>query len=413
MSRYVRMGNEEKGPVRMQSRLGRDFLKVFNRQYFSVGVIAGCLALIACTGRFETLQNLGSQELSSSATSCSVGQSYFNGLCQPTQQSCTVPNGVGTSAFTNGSYGVCAAVSCNSGYSLQSGSCVANGPSAPPAAIVAGYATRAFYENFATAMAVDSKNTKAAGYSFYPFTFYGAPAMAPSEMLLTGGHLVLGGKNGSYGAGIVTAHPANNAQGYEGQVFGGGAYFEATLSFDATKVANSSWWPSWWANPIEGLAGKGANQWPGQATGFTHSVELDFFEYDTSGFRGMNTFAGTLHEWYGPLPGPSEVNNGGNGSSFNNNLITVPITTDFSKPHKYGCLWVPYNATTKAPGYVQMWFDGQPTGDKVTWVGTPGNPTPINQPWAFSQTDQGHYAPILGTGDNDPMTVYEVQVWQH
>jgi hypothetical protein len=291
------------------------------------------------------------------------------------------------------------------------------GPTPPPGAAAGGYLHRVFYEPFDDpATAVDVNDTKAPGYSFYPFTFFGAHALPASLLKVAGGTLTLGGDTSGYGAGVTTAHPATNSQGWDGVVFGGGAYFEATFSFEPANSDGGFPWPAWWTDPIEGLAARGANQWPGQAVGFEHSVELDFFEYDTWWWKGANTYGGAVHEWYGERTdagGYQQVNNGGGGSAFDNALITVPSPPTWASLHKYGCLWVPYNSATPAtPGYVQMWFDGVATTDKVTWIGTPGSPPPGTAPWTFSQTDQEHYAPILGTGPGQPVVFDEVQVWQ-
>lgn len=275
-----------------------------------------------------------------------------------------------------------------------------SGP-APATAADAGYTCRTFYEPFDDiSKAIDVNNTKAPGYSFYPFTFLGRHALDPSDFVVENGAFELAADNSGFGAAVITAHPAENSEGWEGTVFGGGAYFEATLSFDPANSDGSFPWPAWWADPIEGLADKGADQWPGQDPGYTHAVELDFFEYDH-----VNAYGTAFHEWYGPNgPNKKKVTKGG---------MVGPRGTTWTEPHKYGCLWIPYDEATDTPGSLEMWFDGTPQMPHVTWTAPPANAVPPpSDPWIFAQTDQGHYALMLGTGNGQPITVYEVQVWQ-
>jgi hypothetical protein len=155
--------------------------------------------------------------------------------------------------------------------------------------------------------------------------------------------------------------------------------------------------------------------WAGQAPGYEHFVELDIFEYN-QWKRGQNVYSGAVHEWYGIYrqtcpPNFCRVSNTNDTSNFDNFLITVPPATDFKQFHKYGLLWVP--ATPVSSGYVQYFFDGTATADRVTWSQfTNQAPPPGKAPWTFGVTDLMHYVLILGTGNNQPMTVRSVNVWQ-
>jgi len=277
----------------------------------------------------------------------------------------------------------------------------------PPAAEVAGYTNRSCYEDFSSTNAVDSYNTHTGSHTFYPLTFWSVKPMNPDQMVVTNGCLILGGVGGG---GICTAYPSGGTN-YVGKAYASGAYFEATISFDPSQVTtNASSWPAFWSDPIEAMFG--AWQWPGQATNYTHSVEMDFMEFNPAWTSGnTNIYSGTIHEWYGQKP-YADINNGGeSGANFNNNHITVYTGTDWTVPHKIGCLWKPWTASSA--GYIQMWFDGEPTTDTVTWTtDTIGNPPPNNAAWQFARTDQSHFLPILSTGDICPMKVYEFQVWQ-
>ncbi len=84
-------------------------------------------SLAACSNGFEPAPVMSSSLSSSSsspATDCSAGQSFFAGICQPIQRSCSVANGIGSQTFSNGAYGTCVATSCNAGYNIQGGVCV-------------------------------------------------------------------------------------------------------------------------------------------------------------------------------------------------------------------------------------------------------------------------------------------------
>jgi hypothetical protein len=97
---------------------------------------------------------------------------------------------------------------------------------------------------------------------------------------------------------LATATPSTNTQGWIGNVWGGGAYFEAQFSFNGTAVINSGFagWPSFWSLAIEHLAAKLADQVPGQ--GYENFVEDDFFEFDNTGSEPARYGAG-IHNWYG------------------------------------------------------------------------------------------------------------------
>jgi hypothetical protein len=248
----------------------------------------------------------------------------------------------------------------------------------PPEAAALGYTSLTFNSNFDSAQ-----------NGFVPFTFYGANAVNPGDVVQAGDHLVLKGDNSGYGGGLTTAQPADNAQGFTGKAFGGGGYWEATLSFDPNAEQKGNAWPAFWALPINDLTGKDA--------GNRIRTEIDTFEYDTQG-SGKNTYGGAVHDW---LADGGHISNGGDNSQFNNFLINAPENVDWTQPHKFGTLWQP--AKDGKEGYLQMFFDGKPTGDKVTWDG-PNSP--------FGNTDNDQYALILGTGQDWPMNVYNVQVWQ-
>ena len=73
---------------------------------------------------------------------------------------------------------------------------------------------------------------------------------------------------------------------------------------------------------------------------------------------------------------------------------------------------MPATATTQ--GYAKWYFDDVQVGNTITWnqynPATP--PSPVNGSSAYSVMDARHLYLILGSGPSNPMTVYNVQVWQ-
>jgi hypothetical protein len=106
------------------------------------------------------------------------------------------------------------------------------------------------------------------------------------------------------------------------------------------------------------------------------------------------------------------VTNYDHSSNFAGYQIATPANTDFREYHRYGVLWVP--ATKQTQGYLQYYFDGKPTGDRLSWSQYNDEPPPPGKsaPWTFGVVDRQHMVLILGTGNNLPMTVRWVNVWQ-
>jgi hypothetical protein len=119
------------------------------------------------------------------------------------------------------------------------------------------------------------------------------------------------------------------------------------------------------------------------------NTEIDILE----AMSGDTAYNGGMHHWH---PDGSDTNTGGlTGGSF-----AVPPGTDFSQPHRYGVLSVPASGNTQ--GYVQWYFDGKPVGPKVT-CGLSG---------VYSTLAHEPIKLMVGTGTVNPMTVYDVSVWQ-
>lgn len=289
-------------------------------------------------------------------------------------------------------------------------------PPAPPQATAVGYKLSTFSSTLARS-SVDLTGKNAGGPEWYAFQFFHQQLPNPSDITFNPDGTVTLGKSGKIS--ITTAAPSRTPSHWTGLAFGGGAYFEAILSFDPRAVvkANAKEWPAFWSMAIEHLADLDSQQWPGQTKGYMHFIEPDFFEYDVWSFRPPNYYGGAVHDWYGefkkqcPNNFCNASNAGKGGTKFSNFGVATPENTDFTQFHKFGFLWVP--ATDSAEGYAQYYFDDKPTSDKVTWTKFSNQaPPPGNAPWTFGIIDRQHLAVILDTGAAQPMTVKSVNVWQ-
>jgi hypothetical protein len=250
--------------------------------------------------------------------------------------------------------------------------------------------------------------------NWFAWNFYDAgasPAGAASQNA-DGSLSISGVGNNNYGATVATGSQTTTGKRWVGTAFGGGAYFEAVLSF--TGQGNGPYkngGPAFWALDIEHTSqGPYVVNWPGQRSNYNDFFEVDFMEYDVKEFAYQNG----IGNWYGP-PGsnlgtsnPYQAVPGAAGS------VLVPAGTDFAAYHRYGCLWVP--ATPSTQGYLKFYFDSAQTGSTFYWnyddPTHPSAPPPRNYATAMSGMDRRHMLLILGTGRDQPMTVQSVSVWQ-
>jgi hypothetical protein len=292
------------------------------------------------------------------------------------------------------------------------------GPPPPTPAEAAGYVVNTFSSTFQKSE-VDLANSQKSGFQWYLAGFYGTPTN-PSVLTFDAADGITITTSG----GILTATPASpgtNVQNWVGVAFGGGGYFEATLSFNPGSVIDAganAGWPAWWGEPIEHFAVLPTVQWPGQVAGYQHYVETDFFEYDIWSWTPHYEYSGAIIDWYGvwgsdACPTFCNVqNSGGPDTNYNNREVQSPPTTDFTQLHQYGFLWIPATATTS--GSAQYFFDRVATNDKVTWTQYTGTETPPPglAPWTFGALDAQHLLLVLDTGTAQPFHVQSVAVWQ-
>ena len=288
------------------------------------------------------------------------------------------------------------------------------GATTPAPASANGYDTITYSSNF-TATTVDMNRTLKRGYKWYLLDLYNRQASASGVQLNADGSVSLLGDKTLAAGELATMAPYRGTNSFVGTTFGGGFYMEAVFNFNYAQVYATHTpglhltTPAFWSLPLEANVFPGANQWPGQAVGYQHNVEFDFFEAD---YWGKPTAYGMgLHDWWG-IPKVT-CPTGLCGLAFQNPTgeRDVSATTDFTKYHTYGSLWVPATATT--PGRVDGYFDGVLIGHERTWTQyTNQAPTPVGQPWAFGRLDQQHMFFILGTGVGQPFNVKSVTVWQ-
>jgi hypothetical protein len=204
----------------------------------------------------------------------------------------------------------------------------------------------------------------------------------------------LGGDN-TYNAQIETVSAGATPDAWTGKAFGGGGYFEATMSFKNTprtwEEVQGRGWPSFWAGCLESVLGLKPD---------LDNVEVDVVEF----LSGPNSFGSGVIDWYG--------GNGEHVSKTGNPGAVLPEGTDFSQPHKYGFLWIP--ATDTKEGSAGWYFDGQQVGTTYTWKqhdpSMSGSDSAQQNP--YSSLDVQHLLFIFGTGPDNPMTVQGMTAWQ-
>jgi hypothetical protein len=225
----------------------------------------------------------------------------------------------------------------------------------PPQAVAVGYNTPTFISSF-TAAELDIGNTQASGFNWYPYNYFGSNTNLAEITINSDGSVTLGGDTTGPNGEISTASYLGSAGSYVGTAFGGGAYFEATLKFNPANVVSQGFvgWPSWWAMAWEHLMQTTTQQqWPGQASNYLHYAEVDFFEYNASGFvptNGYDFYSIDYHDWYG-VNSANQIT----PQYLQTQTYIGASSPDLTQWHKYGCLWVPATATTL--GHLQYYFD--------------------------------------------------------
>jgi len=234
-----------------------------------------------------------------------------------------------------------------------------------------------FDEEFSSTNDIDMNNTGKPGFNFYRRLPFGFPVEPAGSMSVSNGVLTLTSRVANMG--LVSI--CRSGTGWTGFAASGGAYFEASISFDpavGAAIGSSSSWPSFWSMAAEHLYG-------GLDTNF---LELDFFEYDTI-WKGANTYGGAIHAW------ADSQTRATNNQAHNHFIITVPSGTDWKNSfNTVGTLWVPGTG-------INYYFNNTLTTDT----------NPYSQYPQFEPGDRQHMPVIIGS-DGWPMKVDWVRVWQ-
>jgi hypothetical protein len=286
------------------------------------------------------------------------------------------------------------------------GSGTASNPSVPAPASAAGFNTQTFGP--AITLGSDPTLTTLNG-NVQKFNFFGCSWTTIGVNQNGDGSISIVGNTGNnYGAELCSAayHPGPSPY-IKGVAFGGGGYFEATISMVNQPSAAGA---SFWFNDIESMAGGSfgdltLRQWPGQAVGYGNWIELDAPEFNTG---NTTQFGHGIHNFYG---GGTNLDTGTYPGFVS--PVTAPGGTDFRQPHQYGVLWVP--ATDSTQGFITWYFDRVQIGQTVFWNKWSAGmtPPPVQGTTAYSVIDTRHLAFILGNGDaNNLVTVHSVEVWQ-
>lgn len=286
---------------------------------------------------------------------------------------------------------------------------VANSQPTPAPAVAASYNQLVLdIEAFSTTN-VDMGCTYTAGFLIYGYNFSNACTMTNVSFNSDGSMNVgLGGNN--FNATLGSAGKITGSTPYRGTLYGGGGYFEATLSWNAcTTFVNG--WEAWWLFSYEGIGGISPNVlWPGaiQGTtpGYTHYAEPDIMEdFCTKFGYTANQFNSTIIDWGNTPP----VSLGSVATT-----TTVASTSVLAANHKYGALWVP--ATTTKQGSISYYFDGTLINTTYyTQLTTANQPPPVS-PWIYGSVDgnpgyPSHFVLQFGSGDV-PLRVQNLHVWQ-
>lgn len=268
-------------------------------------------------------------------------------------------------------------------------------PTVPAAA--GKYNRLAFEDDFDSISTIDTGNTGAPGFKWYPAGVHkwGKPDTQPSEYSVNNSVLRIAPSHSTYNRNFMTRDPNTG----EGQSFGRG-YYEVRMRVDADGVRNvppeNSSWPAFWAqsNHLHRL-----NQRP--------YVELDMVE-----IMRKDEFLGTLWAHH--------------GGQFDKSLMIKNRKADYRNPnyhsadwHTYGCLWDTNGIEWYIDGVLvlkQYWGEkrnllapNDPQQNPVAADGT--NPT-LSNPFGLFDSETAIDV-ILGTGKTWPMEVDWVRIWQH
>ena len=366
-------------------------------------------ALLACGSASSSAGTSGGPSISSTsgtaATTSSSGAQTTGGRAGTTGQT----SSSSATLSTTGSSHTTGPTGSTSGSTGSTTSSSSGGPIPPAQAAAAGFHTLVFNQGGDAGWNVDTNHTGAPGFAWYESGgFYGA---SDAVTTVSNGVLTLASNSMT----SATRQIVGNDAGYVGYAFGDGFYVEAEIAIDAGCVPDGSGvFSAFWGLPVEKeLVLSVTDDWPGQARGYEHYVELDFMEY----WGSYTSFY--MLDWWGVWQQtcPSGFcdcgNNGGCGGVPDNGPDDVPMGTSFSNFNVYGALVVPSQANDGGTGYTQGYFNNSPTPSHNSWSAyAPALGPPPSGKQIFAATDVGHYYLIANTTPGCGMQMAYVRVWQ-
>ncbi len=277
-----------------------------------------------------------------------------------------------------------------------------SGSSPPTVASSVGYCLNTFASGSFSTSNVDMGKTYKQGFQWYPFNFYGLSPVT-THITFNGDKSITVGQGGNgFNANLASAGHTGGWPGYfVGTAFGGGAYIQAVIKFNAHAYNGIGiGWPAFWGGALEQEIGTA--QWPGQAANYLHYIETDIFEYFQGQWNAsLNAYQATTIDWYGT--------GGTNYSTYAD--PTVP-QADFSNYNTVAMLWVPATSTTK--GYINYYWNGTlvKSVGYTQLTNSDAPPPSASKPWTFGIIDQDHLVIEMGSDNVYPLTVQSVDVWQ-
>lgn len=283
--------------------------------------------------------------------------------------------------------------------------------SPPSQATAFGLTTLTFDDDFLSTSTIDLSNTGSPGFNWYlkqawpniptsasPWgAWASATTTSPSVISLSGSNIVLSSEATGNDVVLSTACSASNAQGYNGQVFGGqSAYYEFSMATDITNanVQALARDPIGWGVSIDFLTGASNN-----------FCEMDICEiFATGPGTVLPLFA--IHDW---ATNSSTVTANNYNTNFSNTLGSPNLNT----LNKYGCrIIVP--ADNAGTGLVDFYFNNTHlTANSITFsaTGPSSGATPSNPNGIFNGLATQKMVLILSCGLNWPASYDYFRVW--
>lgn len=284
---------------------------------------------------------------------------------------------------------------------------------APSQAAAVGYTNCTFFDGFDSLATIDTTNSGAPGFKWYGRTpwptgnfLIGAPNFDMTTLSISGS--ILHFNNTNPGARFGTACDNGIVNGFNGQTFTNGAYFESLMAFNPANESGSpaDGWPAFWSISLNSRANPAAC-----VTG-----ELDFFEAFPNGAGAIAPLM-SVHDTNWPA---SRTGSTSRDSSNNNVILPGSPTLDLTHFHKYGTLWIP-TTQNGGVGLIKRYFDDIHivSGDlsyTFTTDSTPPssgvNPPPTNGVFSSLENPIGQMVLIAGAKSPNVLYVDHVAVWQ-